>query len=75
MREISGTKYKEKSVLTANQNTFDINLFDSLGGDSNGFTAFNYAESADKLQRQICNSNKHQFELSEEIRSVAARLN
>ncbi len=75
MREISGTKYKEKSVLTANQNTFDINLFDSLGGNSNGFTAFNYAESADKLQRQMCNQNKQQFEFSEDTRGVSARLN
>jgi hypothetical protein len=67
MKETNGTNHKEKSVLTANQNTFDINLFDSLDGDSNGSSAFNYAEYANKLQRQICNPNKQQIEFSEDM--------
>ena len=54
MRKIDGTSQKEKRVLTANQNPFNENQFESLGGNSNKFFILNYAEKDQKLQCQLC---------------------
>jgi hypothetical protein len=59
MKQINDSKQKEKSVSTANQNTFHANQFDVLAGHSNGFTVSNIAENAEKLQCESCNPTMH----------------
>lgn len=55
MKELKEIETKEKSVSTANQNTFFINQFDVLARHSNGFDVLDYAQNIANLQCYKCN--------------------
>ncbi len=54
MRQATGISQNEKSVSGATENTLNENRFNALGGDSNGLSVFDYAESPEKLQCPLC---------------------